>query len=132
NAANLGGPAVTLIANAATTNRSKRRRSTRGRVVRRRGRRDSNMLGFADDDHQAPARASGTSDPSTGRPAVGSCSARRRSMLNETPVIDADSHIVEPPSMWQQYLPEEFRQLAPSLVVDEGGIERVAIAGQVL
>jgi predicted TIM-barrel fold metal-dependent hydrolase len=37
------------------------------------------------------------------------------------PMISADSHIVEPPDLWQRWLPEEFRARAPRLVKDEEG-----------
>lgn len=29
-------------------------------------------------------------------------------------IIDADSHVIEPPSMWKQYLEPEFKEFAPS------------------
>lgn len=35
-------------------------------------------------------------------------------MLNGYSIIDADSHVVEPPSMWAEYLEPEFKQFAPS------------------
>jgi len=37
------------------------------------------------------------------------------------PMISADSHIVEPPDLWQTWLPAEFRARAPQLVKDEEG-----------
>ncbi len=36
-------------------------------------------------------------------------------MLNGYRIVDADSHVIEPPHMWDQYLAPEFRQFAPSL-----------------
>ena len=37
-------------------------------------------------------------------------------------VIDADQHILEPPDLWQRYLPKKYREHAPKLVKDsEGG-----------
>ncbi|MCH2169570.1 amidohydrolase [Myxococcota bacterium] len=37
-------------------------------------------------------------------------------------VISADSHVVEPPDLWEKWLPEKFRDRAPKLVKDsEGG-----------
>jgi predicted TIM-barrel fold metal-dependent hydrolase len=40
----------------------------------------------------------------------------------EYKVISADSHIVEPPHLWEKWLPPEFRKYAPKLVKDpEGG-----------
>lgn len=35
-------------------------------------------------------------------------------MLNGYPIIDADSHVVEPPTVWAKYLEPEFKHLAPS------------------
>jgi predicted TIM-barrel fold metal-dependent hydrolase len=37
------------------------------------------------------------------------------------PMISADSHIVEPPDLWEQWLTPEFRARAPRLVKDEEG-----------
>ncbi len=36
-------------------------------------------------------------------------------------VISADSHIVEPPHLWDTYLPKEFQKFAPKLVKDQDG-----------
>lgn len=35
-------------------------------------------------------------------------------MLNGYNIIDADSHVIEPPSMWAKYLDRKFRDFAPS------------------
>lgn len=35
-------------------------------------------------------------------------------MLNGYKIIDADSHVIEPPEMWGQYLDPKFREYAPS------------------
>ncbi|MEM8807050.1 MAG: amidohydrolase family protein, partial [Cyanobacteria bacterium P01_G01_bin.38] len=35
-------------------------------------------------------------------------------MLNQYPIIDADTHVIEPPDMWGKYLEPEFRRFAPS------------------
>lgn len=35
-------------------------------------------------------------------------------MLNGYRIIDADSHVIEPPTMWHEYLDPEFREFAPS------------------
>ena len=37
------------------------------------------------------------------------------------PMISSDSHIVEPPDLWERWLEPEFRPLAPKLVRDEEG-----------
>jgi predicted TIM-barrel fold metal-dependent hydrolase len=38
-----------------------------------------------------------------------------------TPLISSDSHIVEPPDLWERWLPKELLGLAPKLVKDEEG-----------
>ena len=35
-------------------------------------------------------------------------------MLNGYKIIDADSHVIEPPNMWGKYLEPKFREFAPS------------------
>ena len=35
-------------------------------------------------------------------------------MLKGYSIIDADSHVIEPPNMWAEYLEPEFKQFAPS------------------
>ncbi len=37
------------------------------------------------------------------------------------PMISSDSHIVEPPNLWEKYLTPELRPYAPKLVKDEEG-----------
>jgi predicted TIM-barrel fold metal-dependent hydrolase len=39
----------------------------------------------------------------------------------EYEIISADSHIVEPPDLWQKWMPEKLRDKAPQLVKDEEG-----------
>jgi len=42
--------------------------------------------------------------------------------MPEHPIVDADCHILEPPDIWANWLPEKFRDKAPKLVKDpEGG-----------
>ena len=36
-------------------------------------------------------------------------------------IVSADSHIIEPPDLWEKWLPNEFRKRAPQLVKDEEG-----------
>ncbi|MBX3026172.1 amidohydrolase [bacterium] len=36
-------------------------------------------------------------------------------------IIDADQHIIEPPDLWERWLPARFRAMAPKLVRDEDG-----------
>lgn len=42
-------------------------------------------------------------------------------------VVDADGHILEPISLWQDYMDPAFRDRAPRLVRDETGKERLVI-----
>jgi predicted TIM-barrel fold metal-dependent hydrolase len=37
-------------------------------------------------------------------------------MTNGMKVISADSHVIEPPDLWQKYLPAKFRERAPHLI----------------
>jgi predicted TIM-barrel fold metal-dependent hydrolase len=36
-------------------------------------------------------------------------------------IVSADSHIIEPPDLWERWLPANFRKRAPQLVKDEEG-----------
>jgi predicted TIM-barrel fold metal-dependent hydrolase len=47
-------------------------------------------------------------------------------------VCDADSHALEPMSMWQEYVEPRYRDAAPRLVIDENNIERLMIGGEVM
>jgi predicted TIM-barrel fold metal-dependent hydrolase len=41
--------------------------------------------------------------------------------MREYRLIDADCHVVEPPHIWERWLPKPFRDRAPKLVRDEEG-----------
>jgi predicted TIM-barrel fold metal-dependent hydrolase len=41
--------------------------------------------------------------------------------VHADPMISSDSHIVEPPDLWERWLPSELRSLAPRLVKDQEG-----------
>ena len=41
--------------------------------------------------------------------------------MREYRLIDADCHVVEPPHIWERWLPKQFRDRAPRLVKDEEG-----------
>lgn len=41
--------------------------------------------------------------------------------MPEYRIIDADCHVVEPPHIWERWLPSEFLERAPKLVKDEEG-----------
>ena len=44
-------------------------------------------------------------------------------------VVDADSHVTEPPRFWQDYLEEKYRQRAPRPVLDENGTYCYVVGG---
>ena len=46
-------------------------------------------------------------------------------------VVDADSHIMEPATLWQEYMDPEFRSRALRISVDEFGLEYLDIDGKV-
>ena len=41
--------------------------------------------------------------------------------MREYRLIDADCHVVEPPHIWDRWLPKKFHDRAPKLVKDEEG-----------
>jgi uncharacterized protein len=47
-------------------------------------------------------------------------------------VCDADSHVMEPMSIWQEYVEPKYRASAPRLIFDENNIERMIMAGKVM
>ncbi len=49
--------------------------------------------------------------------------------MREYRIIDADQHIVEPPDLWEQWLPEKYRAEAPKLVKDEEGGDAWLLGG---
>jgi len=36
-------------------------------------------------------------------------------------IIDCDEHVIEPPDLWDKWLPRKYRDQAPKLVKDEDG-----------
>ena len=47
-------------------------------------------------------------------------------------VIDADGHVLEPFSLWEEYMDPAFRERRPRLVIDENGKERFGVEGKLL
>jgi hypothetical protein len=47
-------------------------------------------------------------------------------------VIDADGHVLEPFSLWNDYMDPQYRERAPKLVKDKNGKERLLLDGAVL
>jgi len=44
--------------------------------------------------------------------------------------VDADGHILEPPTLWEDYIDPEFRDRALRIVIDEVGLEELEIDGR--
>ena len=44
--------------------------------------------------------------------------------------VDADGHILEPATMWEDYIDPEFRDRALRIVLDENGLEELEIGGK--
>ena len=56
------------------------------------------------------------------RPARGRRSRTRGDPCPSSAIVDADCHILEPPDIWKNWLPEKYQDKAPKLVKDhEGG-----------
>jgi len=47
-------------------------------------------------------------------------------------VIDADGHILEPFTLWGEYLDPMYRERAPKLVKDEKGVQKLLLEEKVL
>jgi predicted TIM-barrel fold metal-dependent hydrolase len=47
-------------------------------------------------------------------------------------VIDADSHVMEPPDLWERYLEPRYRDRAIRIVVDGDGVEQLIMGEQVV
>ena len=47
-------------------------------------------------------------------------------------VIDADGHILEPLTLWNDYMDPKFRDQAPKLIRDKDGKQRLQIGEQLL
>jgi hypothetical protein len=43
--------------------------------------------------------------------------------------VDADGHILEPPSLWETHLEAKYRDRALRIVSDENGLEELEIGG---
>ncbi len=46
--------------------------------------------------------------------------------------VDADGHVLEPFSMWEDYIDPAFRERRPRMVIDENGKERISVEGKLL
>ena len=50
--------------------------------------------------------------------------------LDVSGAVDADGHILEPPTLWQDYIDPAFRDRALQFAVDENGLEELVYDGQ--
>ena len=57
-------------------------------------------------------------------------SGREASACPRPRIVDADCHILEPPDIWTNWLPEKYADKAPKLVKDAAGRRRVADRGR--
>src|SRR5215216_1201574 len=46
--------------------------------------------------------------------------------------IDADGHVLEPFSLWEEYIDPEYRERRPRMVIDENAKERMTVEGKLL
>lgn len=53
-------------------------------------------------------------------------------MTNAYKVVDADGHILEPLSLWDDYIDPAFWDRRPQLVIDDNGAERISVEGLLL
>jgi uncharacterized protein len=44
--------------------------------------------------------------------------------------VDADGHILEPPTLWEEYLEPRYRDRALRIVLDDNGLEQLEIGGE--
>jgi hypothetical protein len=47
-------------------------------------------------------------------------------------IIDADGHVLERFSLWEEYMDPAFRDRRPRMVIDENGKERIGVEGKLL
>jgi uncharacterized protein len=47
-------------------------------------------------------------------------------------VVDADGHILEPLTLWDDYIDSGFRERRPRFVIDDNGKERLSVEGKLL
>jgi hypothetical protein len=45
--------------------------------------------------------------------------------------VDADAHILEPPTLWEEYIDPQYRDRALRIAVDENGLEELVVGGAV-
>ena len=53
-------------------------------------------------------------------------------MTRNYETVDADGHILEPLTMWDDYIDPAFRERRPQFVIDDNGKERLSVEGKLL
>ena len=53
-------------------------------------------------------------------------------MTQNYETVDADGHILEPLTLWDDYIDPAFRERRPQFVIDENGKERLSVEGKLL
>ena len=53
-------------------------------------------------------------------------------MTRSYETVDADGHILEPLTLWDDYLDPAFRDRQPQFVIDDNGKERISVEGKLL
>src|SRR5487761_478214 len=78
-------------------------------------------------------RSSASRRPRQGARIIASnASERRRVMARAYNIIDADGHVLEPFSLWEEYMDPAFRERRPRMVIDDNGKERLGVEGKLL
>ena len=61
------------------------------------------------------------------------CNPREEMAMTRTyNVVDADGHILEPLTLWDDYIDPAFRERRPRFVIDDNGKERLTVEGKLL
>lgn len=50
--------------------------------------------------------------------------------LSFSGAVDGDGHVLEPPDLWQRYLEPNYRKRAPTIKIDDAGLEYLEIDGR--
>src|SRR5487761_420520 len=78
-------------------------------------------------------RSSASRRPRQGARIIASnISERRGVMARAYNIIDADGHVLEPFSLWEEYMDPAFRERRPRMVIDDNGKERLGVEGKLL
>src|ERR1051326_5742841 len=76
----------------------------------------------------APTRRAGDA----ALPCPGTQTREAMAMTRAYNVVDADGHILEPLTLWDDYIDPAFRERRPRFVIDDNGKERLSVEGKLL